>query len=251
MMSFPVGCLVLTKDGIGRVKAFTDPKYTVVVAGEVFTTKKVKSVKTKTAVTLQFDADSETPMLNMQAASVTKYVGDGKYQCLLLTVVPGHPGGYLTVDSENLLPGCESESTRQKKRKREEEKAAAPIVPTTYTAPPRSTEQHEKDWADFLGKKHQSLQMSQIPWPDDPTQEEPAQRFALLEKQLSVDRDDLEGKVLRKLRLRWHPDRFVSKYCRLVPEGELREAVHERVAAVSAYINRDVETCGRWRMKKD
>ena len=74
-----------------------------------------------------------------------------------------------------------------------------------------------------------------------------AGRFSLLAKQLRGD--DLEGTVLRTLRKRWHPDKFMNgKFGRLVRK-ECFDAVKARVTEISSYVNFDVETQGRWRAK--
>jgi hypothetical protein len=106
-------------------------------------------------------------------------------------------------------------------------------------------EEHEATWKLFAETKPENLSMDDIPWPDAPDGP-PELRFALMAKQLRAD--DLEGTVLKMLRKRWHPDKFMnSKFGRNLQKEY--DAVKARIDEVSAYVNFDVETQGRWRSK--
>lgn len=259
----PDGTLVATKSEegdirYGRIESFDGKKYAIVLpvyeafrcCGKVqptdtfeeIRTKRVKKLGQQTAVTLR---DFDIPALNGQTAVVSKYLENGQYQCMVLTVVEGFAGSQVTVHSKNLLPvikRCDCEKTlspRSLKRKRQ--------VPTE---PLTSVEDSEKAWKRFAeGTKTLGtlLTMDDIPWPDNPGAP-PAERYALLQKQLRAD--DLDGSVLKLLRKRFHPDRFMQCFGRKLEEG-CTDAVRERVTEISMFMNRDVETVGRWRRKTE
>jgi len=260
---FPDGCLVTLKrvsdredlDGRGGwVKSYADGRYTIslpvyetfkccgcpLLTGE----KENVKVKRKNVVamgqqkTVILHGLDDIKALNDQTAVVTKYIEDsgGQYECLVLTVVEGHPGGKIVVNSKNLRPFVKQCTCNPLKRKREAALENA-VLPDTV-------EQHEAAWKRFVEEKHEDLRLDEVPWPDNPASAE--DRFKLLE--LHLRNDDLKGTVLRMLRMRWHPDRFMGKFGRCLHPDSF-DAVKERVTEISTFVNHDVATVGRWKSK--
>ena len=180
---FPDGTLLMIKDEgevkHGRVRGYdaTKGRYTVAIPiyevvrccgasepteeYEEIITKKVRALAEQAAVTLRGIKD--IPALNGQTAMVSKYLGSGQYQCMVLSVVEGFAGGSITLKSQNLVATVKKKCTCEKtlsprslKRKRE--------VPEEI---PETVEDYETVWDQFSKATHESLTMEDIPWPDD------------------------------------------------------------------------------------
>lgn len=88
---------------------------------------------------------------------------------------------------------------------------------------------HEADWMRFEASGKTEILYSDVPWPD--ARATPNALIALAIQQAS----DMKA-TLRKLQVRWHPDKWSQRYAsRLYETHEAR--VMERVKDIAQFVN--------------
>lgn len=248
---------------VGRIKGFTGRRYRVELFETLVTTccdrlrylptcarlvevkgQNLRMLPTGTVCTVE--GLEKQPELNRKQCVVLSFLSSGRYKLVL----KHEPARMISVSSNNIRPlrpadgsnqACwyahcswyvhanrsSSSNAKQKKRKRPAEWSDDSEARRTQAAS-AAIATHEAAWVRFSSWAQKTpFGAADVPWP--PSRE-------LLEGQLRAGRDGKDPEVLRRLRRRWHPDKFQQAYRDCMREGEAAVIV-KRVTEIAAIVN--------------